>query len=226
MAKEGKPKKRMGCLLPILIVAAVCVAFTVALTSGGGNGGTTSKSTLAKGMELTAEQEQAMLTVFEACGILDIEEVSTFQAGEQQTSYHIRDVETDSYKAMKGNIVVWVDNDTKAVTAIYFDDNDIYVDGAVAAQVSDFYVSSALRDEYRVTAQIIVKECLTYPDTAKFGSSSKWAFGVKDGCDVAQSTVTAKNAFGVESTEQFQIMFDRATGNPTSVIIGGTEYIQ
>lgn len=225
MAKEGKPQKRMGCLIPVLVFVGIVVAIVVAGTSGSGSGGT-SKSTLAKGMELTAEQEQAMLTVFEACGILDIEEVSTFQAGEQQTSYHIRDVETDSYKAMKGNIVVWVDNDTKAVTAIYFDDNDIYVDDAVVAQVSDFYVSSALRDGYRVTAQIIVKECLTYPDTAKFGNSSKWAFCVKDGCDVAQSTVTAKNAFGVESTEQFQIMFDRATGNPTSIIIGGTEYIQ
>lgn len=225
MAKEGKPKKRIGCLLPILVVAAVCVAFTVALTSGGGSGGT-SKSTLAKGMELTAEQEQAVLEVFEACGILEVKEVTTNQEGEQQTSYYVRDVETDSYKAMGGNIVVWANNETKAITAIYFDDNDIYVDGAVVAQVSDFYVSSTLRDEYRVTAQIIVKECLTYPDTAKFGSSSKWAFGVKDGCDVAQSTVTAKNAFGMESTEQFQIMFDRATGNPTSVIIGGTEYIQ
>lgn len=115
----------------------------------------------------------------------------------------------------------------KAVDAIYFDDHDIYVDGAVVAQVPSFYVSAAQCDEYRVSVQLLVKERLSHPDNAQFGNASQWAFGVnEDGYDVIQSSVTAQNAMGVESTEKFQVLIDRSTGAPVSLNIGGTEYIQ
>lgn len=225
---NNEPKKRRGCLIPLLIFAVVIIAIAAGIAAGvGGAPKQEPKSLLAETMDLTEQQEQDLLAVFSACGILEVKEATQFKEGDGQTSYHIRDVETDSYRGMEGTIVVWLDNSTKTVNAIYFDDHDIYVDGATVAQVSSFYVSSAQRDEYRVSVQLMVKEHLNYPDTAQFGSASKWAFGVNEGgYDVIQSSVTAKNAAGVESTENFQVLIDRATGSPVSLNIGGTEYIQ
>jgi hypothetical protein len=224
---DAPVKKRRGCLAPFLVIvivfALLCIGIGVGVSS---SGGTINQSLLAKTMDLTEQQEQDMQAIFDACGVVEIKEVIKFQEGEENTSYHIRDDETEHYIGMSGNIVVWVNNGTKAVESIYFNDQDIYVDGAVVAQVPDYYISSDQRDAYRVSAQVMVKKCLNYPDTAEFGAASKWSFGVRDGYDVIQSSVTAKNAFGVESTEDFQIKVDRATGTAVSLILGGTEYIQ
>jgi hypothetical protein len=227
--KDMPIKKRRGCLLPVLGLIFVLLIFGIVAgvsTSGGTTTSNAQKSILAEAMDLTEQQEQDMQAIFDACGVVEIKEVTKNQESEERTSYYVRDDETEHYRGINGSIVVWVNNSTKAVETIYFNDQDIYIDGAVVAQVSDYYISSEQRDEYRVSAQTLVKECLNYPDTAKFGAASKWSFGVRDGYDVIQSSVTAKNALGVESTEDFQIKVDRATGTAVSLILGGTEYIQ
>lgn len=224
---EPKVKKRHGCLIPCIVIFIIFAGLIGIVINAvvPGNYDEMEKSLLAETMELSDLQEQDMLEIFDACGIVEIKEVTQFQAGTEHTSYHVRDEETNHYQGMGGNIVVWVSNNSKTIEAIYFNDQDIYVDGIVVAPVSDYYVSSAQRDQYRVDVQFLVKEVLNYPDTAKFGSASAWAFGVKDGYDVIQSSVTAQNAFGVESTENFQVKVDRSTGTVVSFIMGGTEYI-
>lgn len=228
MASENKPRKRRGCLIPLVILSVIFAVIAVGVAVGVTQTVSTPKqSALAKEMKLTDQQEQTMLSVFEACGIQEVTEVTKFQEGDDQTSYLVSDIETNSYGGARNYAVVWVDNSTKAVQSIYYNDHDIYIDGAVASQISDFYVSAAQREDYRVVAQLLVKECLNYPDSAKFEGLSKWGFGVnEDGYDVVQSSVTAKNAFGMESTEKFQVLVDRATGTPVSLIIGETEYIK
>lgn len=168
-----EPKKRKGCLIPLAVFAVALIAIIGGIAAGiGGAAGQKPKSPLAETMGLTEQQEQDLLEVFDACGILEVKEVAQFKEGESQTSYHVRDVETDRYRGMDGTIVVWLDNGTKAVDAIYFDDYDIYVDGAVVAQVPSFYVSAAQCDEYRVSIQLLAKERLSYPDSAQFGSAN------------------------------------------------------
>ena len=188
---EQKKKKRTGCLIPLLVMLllllAIGIGVGVGVSSSTGNGTAAQKSVLVETMDLTDEQEAAVLALFEQCGILEIKEVTQVQAGESRTSFWVDDVETASYKGGDNTIVVWLNNESKAVEEIYFHDNDIYVDGQVMAQVSDFYVSSTLRDEYRVTCQMIIKQCLSYPDTAEFQSASGWSYGVRDGLDVIQS---------------------------------------
>lgn len=223
---EPTAKKRRGCLFPFTVILVIFAVFAVLIAVGvSSSEAPAARSLLAKTMDLAEQQEQDMLAVFDACGIVELKEVTEFQSGEGHTSYHINDDETEHYSGVDNAIVVWVTDSTKAVEAIYFADQDIYVNGSVVAQVSDYYVSSAQRDEYRVTAQLLVKQCLNYPDTAQFGAASKWSFGVRDGYDVIQSSVTAKNAFGVESTERFQVKINRGSGEPVSLIIGNTEYI-
>lgn len=228
---EEKKQKKRGCLIPLLVILVILIAVVIGVGVGVSSSiedGKTAqtKSVLVETMGLTEEQEANVLAIFEQCGILEVKEVTKIQAGESRTSFWVDDVETASYKGGDSTVVVWLDNESKTVEEIYFGDNDIYVDGQVVAQVPDFYVSSVQRDEYRVSCQMLIKQCLKYPDTAKFESASGWAFGVRDGLDVIQSTVTAKNASGVESSEQFQIKIDRSTGEAVSCILGGSEYIQ
>ena len=157
---QPKTKKRGGCLIPILVILViifiVVLIIAVAVSSSGG-GQTAKKSLLAETMGLTEQQEQDMLTVFEQCGITEIKAVTLMQSGQNRTSYYVDDDETEHYNGADNTIVVWVDNDSKAVEGIYFHDNEIFVDGAVVAQVPQFYVSAALRDQYRVDAQLLVK---------------------------------------------------------------------
>ena len=223
-----KQKKKHGCLIPLLIVLIFLIVLIAGIAVGvSSSTPATPKSVLAAGMELDDTQEAVITDIFDACGIYEIKECTEFQAGEAHTSYYVEDDETEHYTGADNTIVVWLDNETKTVESIYFGDHDIYIDGTAVAQVSDYYVSSALRDTYRTNAQLLIKQCLNYPDTAKFESSQGWRYGVNDdGYDVILSSVTAQNAFGVESTDDFQILVDRSTGNAVSLILGGTEYIK
>lgn len=222
---KKKKKKGKGCLISIIIFLILCFVLFVGLSKLSADL-TPKQSEIAKVMLLTEEQEVEIKKVFDECGILDIKNVTLFQEGEKATSYHVNDVETASYAGINNTIVVWLYNENKAVKSIYFHDEDIYIDGEVIAKVSDFYVSKELRDRYRVTAQLMVKKTLNYPDTAKFESSSlSWAFGVQNGYDGCESTVQAQNAFGVPSTMKFQFRFDRNTGAIVYMSVGDTVYI-
>ena len=112
---NNEPKKRRGCLIPLAIFAVVLIAIIGGIAAGvSGTAGQKPKSLLAETIGLTEQQERDLLEVFDACGVLEVKEVTQFKEGESQTSYHVRDVETDHYRGMDGTIVVWLDNGTKA----------------------------------------------------------------------------------------------------------------
>lgn len=208
-------------IILILIVSSLLTACEASVESS--NSATTKRSTLATTLDLTNEQEAAVLEIFEACGISEIKSVEVFQQGETQTSYHLKDIEIASYR---DPIVLWLNNDEKNVDAIYYKDYDLYVDGSVAGNIADYYVSGEERDTYRVAAQMLVKKCLSFPDTAKYEAISGWAFDKQEKKNIAvQSKVKSKNAFGVEYTASFQVIFDEY-GSPISLILDGTEYIK
>ena len=228
-------KKPRNVFVPIFVGAAVVFIAGLALFTNFNNTGkdtsntnsspSVTRSELATVMEMTDEQERVMLSLFKSCGIGELSSVKQFQVGEERTSYHIDDEETSAYSGLNNTIVVWVDNETKTVQEIYFSDETIYADGEVQGQVTDYYVSKEACSNYRVVAQMYIDQLLNYPDTAKYPNRSGWAFGVVDGFDVAQSTVTAQNAFGVSDTMQFTIKFDRKTEKVVSLILDGKEYV-
>ncbi|MDE6261569.1 MAG: hypothetical protein K2M42_12080 [Oscillospiraceae bacterium] len=218
----GRKVKRHGWVFPLFVVIVLCVAFSAAVNSKSSSGGSSaSRTTLGKAMELSVEQEATMIDVFTQCGIGEITSAVKFQGGEGHTSYHLKDKETSAYKS--GTIVVWVTDETKTVESIYFKDHDIYLDGAVVAQITDFYVNSTDRDNYRVAAQLAVNQLLNYPDTAKYPAISGWVFGIEDNIVIVQSSVKAKNAFNMEDNLSFQVKFE--SGNIISLILDGKEYI-
>jgi len=211
-------KKRKGCLIPSLIIAVI---FTGALIFGitqiiQNPEKYQNKSTLAKTLDLNSDQEAAILEVFEKCGIGEIKKVELFQEGEEHSSYNITDNEISG-------IVVWISN-KKEIESIYFRDNDIFVNGEMISPVTAYYVNSIDKDRYRTASQEAIKQVLNYPDTAKFQGITKWKFGIEEGIIIVQSSVTAKNAFGVEDTLDFQVKFENSI--VISLILDGIEYIQ
>lgn len=181
-------------------------------------------SLLASVMELNEDQDLAMQDIFNKCGILELKSVKEFQSGEEKTSYHIEDIETEDYKNLNFTIIVWVNNDTKAVEEIYFHDQDIYVDGEVLAQVSDYYVSRKQRMNYRVAVQLAIAKLIKYPDTAKYKSDGGWDFDIVDDYIIAESSFDAKNDFGMTITENFTAKFDRSSKKLVYLKLGDDEY--
>lgn len=217
-------KKGPGCLVSFLIIVGLFAFLIIVGITAGNSGNTGGKSVLARALDLSPEQESAMIEIFQNCGIGEIVSASHFQSGDAHTSYHLEDEETDAYAGVDNTIVVWVTNETKSVEAIYFRDQEIYVDGEIIAPITNYYVNAADRDKYRTLTQELIKQVLNYPDTAKFRGITAWNFEIReDGAVVAQSTVEAKNALGMESTMQFQIVFVDST--PISLIIDNQEYI-
>ena len=233
---NASAKKPRSIFVPIFAIVAIVFLAGIMIFINMGKGklsgsspnvsSNTSKSELAQVMGLTEKQETTMLSLFESCGIGKLSSVKQVQVGDELTSYYIDDEETSAYSGVESTIVVWVDNLTKSVQEIYFADETIYADGEVKGQVTDYYISEEARNNYRVVAEMYINQYLNYPDTAKYPSRSGWAFGIRDGLDVAQSTVTAQNAFGVSDTMQFTIKFDRNTGKVVSLILDGKEYIE
>ena len=214
-------KKGHGCLVSLLIFLGLFIFLIYTVANADKAGG---KSVLARELDLSPDQEAAMTELFQNCGIGEIVSASQFQAGDDHTSYHLEDEETDAYDGVDNTIVVWVTNETKSVEAIYFHDQNIYVDGEIIAPITNYYVNAADRDKYRTLTQELIKQVLNYPDTAKFRGISAWHFEIQeDGSVVARSTVEAKNALGMESTMEFQIVF--ADSTPISLIIDNQEYI-
>ena len=228
MNQPIKNKKGKGCFGTMIIIIIVFFIFAIvlAIVFKDSTPSTKSRSELAQVMNLTEDQETAMLSLFDICGIGKLSSVKQVQVGEERTSYLIDDEETSAYRGVDNTIVVWVDTKTKIVQEIYFSNETIYADGEVKGQVTDYYISKEARDTYRTVAQMYVNQCLNYPDTAKYPSRSEWAFGVRDGLDVVQSTVTAQNAFGVPDTMKFSISFNRSNGAIVSLILDGKEYIE
>lgn len=182
------------------------------------------KSKLAKEMNLDKQQEAAMKETFTKCGIDEIVSVKKCQNGETRTSYYIQDKEVAAYSGMNGIIVVFVNDATKAVEEVYFKDNDIFKDGEVIAPITNYYVNSKDRDQYRIMIQNTINKMLKVPDSAKYPPIGGWAFGMEDDIVIVQSSVTAKNAFNAEIKHPFQVKFQNK--RPISFIIDGKEYME
>lgn len=215
--KKRKNGCAIGCIALIVLIIFCLILGISSFVGNSDNLTRGSSSVLAKELELTAEQEEVMLQVFANCGIGEITSAKLFQKGETQSSYYLADDEVN-------NIVVWVSNSEKAVNEIYYNDNDIYLNGAVVSQITNYYVKSKDKSNYRVTSQMTIEKLLNYPDTAKFPAISGWKFGIDNGIVIVQSSVTAKNAFGMESTSEFQIKY--SGNNIVSLIFDGVEYIK
>jgi hypothetical protein len=232
-----KPKKKKKGLLIILLIAVVIflgLVILIIITSQPPEGFELSESLpaalaarniLAEGMDLTPEQEAAVLEIFDSVGIGEIVSASEFQRGEEMTSFWLDDVETRHWGNVR--IVVWLDNATKEINSIYFHDYTLWEDGEFVSLITNYYVPQEILETLHLATQLLISDFLIAPSTASWesrGSGGDWSFGRQDLNFIVQSHVTSHNAFGVPIRMPFQVTWD-AFAMPISVIIDGEEVL-
>ena len=165
-----------------------------------------SDTTLGTGMQLTKEQEEAMLPVLEECGFTRISDVQMLTHDDEITTYIIHDTETIRY--LEGDIVAEVDSASKVLRAITYKENDIYLSGHLITPVTEFYLDGAQRDVYLSACLDAVRARLEVPEAAVFPSKSGWQYSMDGDKVTVNSTVTVKTASGQESTRPFRVEFE------------------
>lgn len=223
--------KQKGNPLPLVLAAVLAVALAAGTSVMAFHfpfappfelpfGGKAPSDTLLGGaMGLNREQEKAVLEVFSACGFAEISEVRSLSSNEEFSSYTVNDTETARFLEGEDAIVVALENGTKAVTAITYKDDDIYLDGRVLGQVTDYYLGAAARGAYLATALEAVKARLELPETAVFPARSKWRYELDGDKVTVRASVTVKNAAAVEEVRPFAVEFEQ--GEFVGVSFGG-----
>ena len=133
-----------------------------------------SDTVLGSGMELTEEQEEAMLPALAECGFTTISEVRKLSSNDAIATYAIQDTETIRY--LDGEVVAVVDNVSKKLKSMTYKDYDIYLNGHLITPVTEFYLNAAQRDVYLSASLDAVRARLEIPETAVFPAKSKWVY--------------------------------------------------
>lgn len=167
-----------------------------------------SKTLMGEAMELTVEQEEAMLAVLQECGFSEISEVTKIKSGAGSTSYAVHDASTQRYIDEGEDIVMQVKNETKEVETITFQDHDIYIRGNTLSKITDYYLNTDQRDVYLAATLTAVKARLELPETAVFPSKSHWEYSMEGENVTVQSYVTTHDGSGEEKTQTFVAHFE------------------
>ena len=167
---------------------------------------------LGQGMELTAKQEEAMTAIFDQCGFKKITQVSKLISDASTTSYAIQDSDTGRFMTSSDPITVRVEDETKTLKSIVFQNNAIYANEEVVSQITDYYLDMAERDVYMQTVLDEVKARLDLPELAVFPSRSHWEYSEEEGdVVVVKSFVTTKDGTGAETDRPFQAKFEKGS---------------
>lgn len=167
-----------------------------------------SETQMGQVMELSAKEEEAVLAVFDECGILAVREVKRLVSNENSATFAVNDAETVNFPDTKDGIVVELDNSTKTVTSIDFQKHALYRNHTAIGKASDFYLSSVQRDHYLELCLTAVKSRLTLPETAVFPAKTAWKYTMNDKNVTVESTVTTKDDSGAFRTQLFTAEFE------------------
>ena len=136
------------------------------------------------------------------------------------TNYTItRDIEMDNYWG-EGTIafqITYNDNNLSGITIkdgsiynVFYIKNELYRDGQVICKISDFFLTDDEKYNYIDIAKEAVKSKLNYPNTAKFPwLYDEYTVSYTDRSKIiVKGQVTSSNAFGVSTTNTFEVTFE------------------
>lgn len=166
---------------------------------------------LAQGMELTKKEDAAVAAVLEECGFKEIREVKMVSSDERSTFYNVNDVDTIRFLDHADALIVRVNNATKAVEDISYQDIEIYINGHLITPITKFYLDAATRDVYLSATLTAVKARLDLPETAEFPSKSNWRYTLDGENVTVESTVTSKTNSGEMETRSFLAKFEKGS---------------
>ncbi len=224
---SAPPKRRHGCLIPIIVIAflfiVLCIVVSIGVADQEKHPEKYDDSIAAKHIDVTTEEGKAIDSILNDCGIT---EVKSFEHDELLDNAHM-DGESGYRIASENveNIILYLAPD-KTVFRIKYIDYDLYADGGKLATLQDYVVSQEEVDKYQYLCQEKVKEILKSPSTAKFPIYTEWGWRQEMNIFTVQGYVDAQNGFGAEVRSRFQFIIDMNTDTIQSFIFDGQELIQ
>lgn len=169
------------------------------------------ETVLGQGMELTKKQDAAVTAVLEECGFKQICEVKLVSSDEHGTSYNVNDVDTIRFLDHADELIVQVNNETKAVERVTYQKTNIYLNGHLMEPITKFYLDAATRDVYLSATLTAVRARLDLPETAEFPSRSGWRYTMDGENVTVESTVTSRTNSGEMETRSFLAKFEKGS---------------
>ncbi|WP_461614876.1 hypothetical protein [Clostridium sp. Marseille-QA1073] len=217
-----KGKKRLGCLIPIIIIVALGLSTFYAIQNAD-RLGATQEGIIINATNISKDQATDVVNILKECGIGKIDKVE-----HDEILDNINIEGEKGYRVKAGNIdnvVLYITKDNK-INMIKWDDNSLYENGKVISKITDFTFSNNEISNLQVKCKDAVKSVLKSPSTAKFPNISKWKFGKDKEEIIVQSYVDAQNSFGAELRSEFQIILSSDGNSVKSFILDGEEYIK
>ena len=223
MLQNAKKQKKFnrGCLISFLIVAGVALALLLSTLYAAQNEkeyGANSTAIIAN-IGCTNEQSAVINDIMVRCGI---DKVSSIEHDELLDHDGLRGYRMKTKDV--NNIIMYIDDAYNNVFSIRYADNDLYANGVVKDNITNYFLTTSEENNYQYRTQEAVKQILLSPDSAKFPSILNWQF-IKNGSEViVGSYVDAKNAFGTMVRHEFQAKYYQS--EIESLIFDGNEYLK
>jgi len=218
----AKGKKRLGCLIPIIIIVALGFSLIYALKNAD-RLGATQEGIIMNATNISKEQATDVVNVLKECGVGKID-----KAEHDETLDNINIEGEKGYKVKAENIdnvILYITKDNK-INMVKWADNSLYENGKVISKITDFIFSNSEISNLQVKCKNTVKSVLKSPSTAKFPNISEWKFGKDKEEIIVQSYVDAQNSFGAELRSEFQIILSSDGNSVKSFRLDGEEHIK
>ena len=173
---------------------------------------------LADEIDLDDKKITAIAELLSECGIVKLNKVEFFADDDDDGTIYYLDAITSRKTKIDLMLCLLSDGSVDQIN-VKMRDAQIYADG----KIKYGFLTNDEENTYRVSSQLLVKELLVSPSSAKYPSSSEWNMFREDDYIVIQSSVESKNALGVEIKSKFQVKW--VNGNPASLILDGKEYL-
>lgn len=222
--KKVKKKRKLGCLIPILLFMFLCFIISSGIRDMNKNPDNNTSGITTKYIDVSAEEGKQIDVVLNECGIT---KVKTFENdplldnahSEGETGYRL------SISDSIDNIILYLNAD-KTIYSLSYNTYMLYSDNTVVATLQDYTVSLDELNNYQYLCKEKVKDVLKSPSTAKFPNYTEWGFKQEKNIFTVQGYVDAQNGFGAEIRSNFQFIIDTDTDTIQSFIFDGKELIE
>jgi len=213
----------------VLALAVVVLMVLSLVACGGGSPIEPTRSELSDSMDLTPEQEEAMIEVFDSVNLGEVLRVETWEFADWRqdgsVGFVVHCTRTDGSEP----IIVWIDESSSEVVHIIFRGNTLMYQGKQVAGLTDDHirrqVPSEPSAELRSAARTLMREFLDSPEMA---GSPRGTLTEEGNYTIISGVVTSLNERGERVRKPFRIVWDRylPLENPLSIVIDGEELIR
>ncbi|MFC4805750.1 hypothetical protein [Filifactor villosus] len=214
-----KKRKAPGCLTIIVLLLMLGVYASVRNNVG-------PSVQISKIEGVSAEQNEKIAQVLEKIGVksymIEHDEMLDEEEGEGSKGYRISGTINGTNSK---NIIVYTDS-TGNLLRVRWADKDFYKDGKTVAVLTDYFLTDEEEIMLKTQAEIMVKDILAAPSTAKFPGYAEYVMEKTPDKYIVGSYVDAQNGFGAMLRSEFMIRISRKDNKVLSFIFDGKELVK